>query len=94
MSAVERPGATWSNASFEHGIVDLYARRMELAAELREHARQDAIDGIVITQPFGRLFTPQPTPPPEPEPPRDGLSEWRKRFAGAGRGHRRRLATS
>lgn len=84
----------WSNDSFEHGIIDLYARRMEVVAYQRETARQESLDRLIITQPFGRPFTAQPSPPAEPEPAPRGLAELRKRFAGAHRGPRRRLATS
>ncbi len=81
----------WSNDDFDHGIVDLYTRRMELAATERERARIRALEQRVVTQPFGRAFTAQPVIQPEPEEPRPGF---RERLASVGRDPRRRLATS
>lgn len=88
-----QPGI-WSNEMLDHGIVDLYARRMELVATRRERASQDAREQLVITQPFGRSFTDQPPQLPEPEPAPNGLAELRQKLTSANHKPRRRWATS
>lgn len=50
----------------EHGVVDLYALRMRAVSTQAATERQDALDRIVVTQPFGRAFTAQPSYPPDP----------------------------
>jgi hypothetical protein len=47
----------WSSDGLERGIVDLYARRVTAVTTRREAARQEALDRMVVTQPFGRPFT-------------------------------------
>lgn len=88
-----QPGI-WSNEMLDHGIVDLYTRRMELGATRRERALQDAHEQMVITQPFGRPFTEQPPQLPESVSAPGGLAEWRQKLASATHKPRRRWATS
>jgi hypothetical protein len=85
---------TWSNEALERGIVDLYARRMGSVRVTQADARQEALDRIVITQPFGRAFTAQPSFPPDPPEAQGSLAGLRKKLAGAAPGPRRKLATS
>ena len=84
----------WSSDGFGHGIIDLYARRMEMVAYQREVTRAESLDRQVITQPFGRPFTARPSSPPEAEHAPGGWSELRRKLTIPGRGPRRRLATS
>jgi hypothetical protein len=85
----------WSSDGLERGIVDLYARRMAAMSARREDARQEALDRIVVTQPFGRPFTAQPSFPPDPdELERGGLAVIRRKLAGAATAPRGKLATS
>jgi hypothetical protein len=87
----------WSNDTLERGIVDLYARRMSAIGELKATERQEALDRIVTTQPFGRAFTAQPSYPPDPteigEAKSGGIAGLRRRLAGASTPSRK-LATS
>lgn len=85
---------TWSNDALERGIVDLYARRMGTVRVTQADARQDALDRIVTTQPFGRAFTAQPSFPPDPQDEQGSLTGLRRKLAGAVPGPRRKLATS
>ena len=85
---------TWSNDALDRGIVDLYARRMSAVHVTQADARQDALDRIVITQPFGRAFTAQPSFPPDPTEVQGTLAGLRKKLADAAPGPRRKLATS
>jgi hypothetical protein len=86
----------WSSDGLERGIVDLYARRAAAVAAQRDEARQEALDRMVVTQPFGRPFTAQPSFPPDPEAVEPGgLAAIRRRLAGAaGTAPRGKLATS
>jgi hypothetical protein len=84
----------WSNDGLDRGIVDLYARRMAGMSERREEARQDELDRMVVTQPFGRPFTAQPSFPPDPPETHGAFGGLRKRLGGAAPGPRRKLATS
>jgi hypothetical protein len=87
----------WSNEGFEHGIVDLYARRKTALETVKATERQDALDRIVVTQPFGRAFTAQPSYPPDPSADEatvaGGLAGLRRKLAGA-TAPARKLATS
>ena len=76
-----------SNDVPEHGIVDLYARRIGAVSEVRAAARQDALDRIIVTQPFGRAFTAQPSYPPD-------LSASDSALPGGLAGLRRRLTSA
>ena len=86
----------WSSEGLERGIVDLYARRLTALATRTAEARQDALDRMVVTQPFGRPFTAQPSFPPDPkEAEQGGLAAIRRKLAGAaGATPRGKLATS
>ena len=92
-----RPVQNWANLSIERGIVDLYARRVALAAEHRTADQQDALDRLVVTKPFGRPFTAQPSFPPDPAEDAgaqaSGLAGLRRRLAG-GTSPTRKFATS
>ena len=79
-----RPAST---DRFDGGIVDLYARRMSAVCTQQTAERQGALDRIVVTQPFGRAFTAQPSYPPDP-------SETEKALPGGLAGLRRKLAGS
>lgn len=84
----------WSNEQLGGGIVDLYANRMAAVATSAETTRQETLDRIVVTQPFGRAFTAQPSFPPDlPEASR-GLAGLRKKLAVATPERPRKLATS
>ncbi len=84
----------WSSDVLERGIVDLYARRISTVSVQHAEARQDALDRIVVTKPFGRPFTAQPSYPPDPvdELP-GGLAGLRRKLASAAT-PARKLATS
>lgn len=88
---------SWSNDALERGIVDLYAGRMGAISELQAAERQDALDRLVVTQPFGRAFTAQPSYPPDPTETEasqpGGIAGLRRRIAGASTPSRK-LATS
>jgi hypothetical protein len=84
----------WSNDGLDRGIVDLYARRMSGMSERRAEARQDELDRMVVTQPFGRAFTAQPSFPPDPPETQGALGGLRKKLGSAAPGPRRKLATS
>ncbi|MCO5223265.1 MAG: hypothetical protein M9947_17075 [Thermomicrobiales bacterium] len=89
----------WSDDQLPGGIVDLYARRMAMVRTQRTAERQRELDDIVITQPFGRAFTAQPSYPPDPaqleSEPGGPLAGIRRRLAGSsGVPARRKLATS
>jgi hypothetical protein len=84
----------WTNEGLDRGIVDLYARRLAGISERREVARLDELERNVVTQPFGRPFTAQPSFPPDPPETLSGLAGLRKKLAGAAPGPRRKLATS
>ena len=85
------------NEASDRGIVDLYARRIYAVGEARAVERQEALDRIVVTQPFGRAFTAQPSYPPDPsegEPVLPGgIAGLRRRLSGASTPSRK-LATS
>jgi hypothetical protein len=86
-----------SKSAPEHGIVDLYARRMRAVGDVTAAQRQEALDRMVVTQPFGRAFTAQPSYPPDlsesdPALP-GGLAGLRRKLAGAATPVRK-LATS
>jgi hypothetical protein len=85
---------SWSNDELNRGIIDLYARRRAAVVERETEAQQDALDRIVVTQPFGRAFTAQPSFPPDPSEDARGLAGLRKKLAEAAPGPRRKLATS
>lgn len=85
---------SWTNDGLDRGIVDLYARRMAGMSVRREEARLDEFERKVVTQPFGRPFTAQPSFPPDPPETQGTLAGLRKRLAGAAPGPRRKLATS
>jgi hypothetical protein len=78
-------------------MVDLYARRMGAVSAQHAAERNDALDRIVVTKPFGRAFTAQPSYPPDPTETetahRGGLAGLRRRLAGATTPSRK-LATS
>lgn len=88
---------SWSNDALERGIVDLYARRIDDINGIQAAEQQDALDRTVITQPFGRAFTAQPSYPPDPretdESQPGGIAGLRRRIAGASTPSRK-LATS
>ena len=84
----------WTNEGLDRGIVDLYARRLAGISTRREEARLDELERNVVTQPFGRPFTAQPSFPPDPPETLSGLAGLRKKLAGATPGPRRKLATS
>ncbi|HET9659947.1 MAG TPA: hypothetical protein VFP05_06420 [Thermomicrobiales bacterium] len=84
----------WNNDGLDRGVVDLYARRMAVVAVLREEIRQEELERIVVTQPFGRPFTAQPSFPPDPPETQSGFAGLRKKLSGAAPGPRRKLATS
>lgn len=86
----------WSSEALERGIVDLYARRAAALAAQHNDARREALERIVVTQPFGRPFTAQPSFPPDPdELEQGGLAAIRRRLVGAaGAAPRGKLATS
>jgi hypothetical protein len=84
----------WTNEGLDRGIVDLYARRLAGMSARREEARLDELERTVVTQPFGRPFTAQPSFPPDPPETLSGLAGLRKRLAGAAPVPRRKLATS
>jgi len=86
--------ASWTNEGLERGIVDLYARRLAGMSARREAARLDELERTVVTQPFGRPFTAQPSFPPDPPETLSGLAGLRKKLAAATPGPRRKLATS
>lgn len=83
----------WSNDGLDRGVVDLYARRMAVVAAVREEARQEALERIVVTQPFGRPFTAQPSFPPDPPVRESGFAGLRRKLAGSAPAPRRKLAT-
>lgn len=87
---------SWSNDGLDRGIVDLYARRIAMVAAHNEQTRQDALDRIVVTRPFGRAFTAQPSFPPDPpELESRGLAGLRRKLAGSSSSTPRgKLATS
>jgi hypothetical protein len=82
-----RTANSQSKSTPEHGIVDLYARRMGAVGEVQAAERQEALERIVVTQPFGRAFTAQPSYPPD-------LSESDPALPGGLAGLRRRLAAA
>ncbi len=84
----------WSNDGLDRGIVDLYARRMAVVSARREETRQEELERVVVTQPFGRPFTAQPSFPPDPPEAQGALAGLRKKLAGAAPGPRRKLAAS
>lgn len=77
-------------------MIDLYAQRMAAVARKREAARVAELERIVVTQPFGRPFTSQPSFPPDPpESESTGLARLRQRLAGASASPARgKMATS
>ncbi len=80
----------------EHGVVDLYALRMRAVSTQVAAERQDALDRMVVTQPFGRAFTAQPSYPPDPSEDASipgGLAGLRRRLSGVA-SPSRKLATS
>lgn len=81
----------------EHGIVDLYARRMGALREAQVAEHQVELDHMVVTKPFGRPFTAQPSFPPDPAAGdaeiASGLARLRHRLAAAATPNRK-LATS
>lgn len=85
------------NDPLDHGIVDLYARRKGAVSAQRAQDRQVAAERIVVTQPFGRAFTAQPSYPPDPAereaPLPGGLAGLRRKLAGSTTPSRK-LATS
>ena len=84
----------WSNDALERGMVDLYARRMGTVSVQQAAERKDTLDKIVVTQPFGRAFTAQPSYPPDPDTALPGgLAGLRRKLAGATTPSRK-LATS
>jgi hypothetical protein len=84
----------WSSDALERGIVDLYAHRIRAVSAQHAETRQDALDRIVVTQPFGRPFTAQPSFPPDPiEQLPGGLAGLRRKLAAAAT-PARKLATS
>ena len=84
----------WTNDGLDRGIVDLSARRMAGMSERREEARQEELERMVVTKPFGRPFTAQPSFPPDPPETQGALAGLRKKIAGVAPGPRRKLATS
>ncbi len=92
-----RTSRAWSNDTLDRGIVDLYARRIGAIGEQQAADRQEALDRIVVTQPFGRAFTAQPSYPPDladtEEAQSGGIAGLRRRLAGASTPSRK-LATS
>ncbi len=84
----------WSNEQLSGGIVDLYANRMAAVATKVETVRQEALDRVVVTQPFGRAFTAQPSFPPDPSEAASGLTGIRRKLAGTTPERARKLATS
>ena len=90
---------SWSNDSFERGMVDLYTGRMAAVAARYAADRQLALDRQVNTQPFGRPFTAQSghniDDAEQPEQLPGGLVGLRRRVAGlANPAARRKLAPS
>lgn len=83
----------WTNDGLDRGVVDLYARRMAVVAAGREEARQEALERIVVTRPFGRPFTAQPSFPPDPPETQSGFAGLRRKLAGSAPAPRRKLAT-
>ncbi len=92
-TSIERPVSD-SSDDLDRGIVDLYTRRMAMVADRRAVQRQEELDQIVVTEPFGRAFTAQPSYPPDPSEALGGLASMRKRLTGASANPRRKLATS
>lgn len=84
----------WTNEGLDRGIVDLYARRMAGLAQHREEARQEEIERAVVTQPFGRPFTAQPSAPSEQPDSPGSFAGLRKKLSESAPGPRRKLATS
>src|SRR5215204_842312 len=78
--------SSWSNDGLEAGIVDLYARRQSAVRAHSAVEQKEAIERIVVTQPFGRAFTAQPSYPPDPvnadEVPVGGIAGIRRKLAG------------
>lgn len=80
---------TWSA---DRGILDLYTRRMAAVAEAEQLERVRTIDQHVITKPFGRPFTAQPSYPPDPAAdPASAMAALRRRLVPS---PSRKLATS
>jgi hypothetical protein len=67
---------------------------MAMVADQRAVERQEELDQIVVTEPFGRAFTAQPSYPPDPSETLGGLAGMRKRLASATTNPKRKLATS
>ena len=80
-----------------NGLIDLYAQRMQAVSANASAERQAQLDRIVVTQPFGRAFTAQPSYPPDPSQhdatQRGGLAGLRRRLSGSATPSRK-LATS
>lgn len=85
------------DAALERGIVDLYARRMSAVGMMEAMRRDDEMARSIVTQPFGRAFTAQPSFPPDPnlnaESAPGGLAGLRRRLTGS-TPPTRKLATS
>jgi hypothetical protein len=88
----QAPGR-WSNDGLDRGVIDLYARRMAVVAEMRAEARKEELERIVVTQPFGRPFTAQPSSSPAPPGSQGGFAGLRRKLAGSAPAPRRKLAT-
>lgn len=86
-----------ANDAPERGIVDLYAWRLAAVREHQAAARQEALDRTVVTKPFGRAFTAQPSYPPDPSETEmslpGGIAGLRRRLTGSS-APARKLATS
>jgi hypothetical protein len=89
-----RTNTSWPTDALERGIVDLYAQRMGTVSKQRAEARQDELDRIVVTQPFGRPFTAQPSYPPDPVDELPGGFAGLRRKLTAATTPARKLATS
>lgn len=92
-----RTESDWSSADLEHGVIDLYARRVQLVKDHEAAIQQRELERRVVTKPFGRPFTAQPSyPPDELEQEREkigGLAGLRRRLTSAA-APARKLATS
>ena len=63
------------------------------ASILERLGGKEALERIVVTQPFGRPFTAQPSFPPDPPVRESGFAGLRRKLAGSATAPRRKLAT-
>lgn len=88
-----QPGL-WTNETLDHGIIDLYARRMELVANQQAIQQQTPVERPVVTRSFGRAFAAQPSFPPDPSEADRASAEIRQPPTRSSTAPRNKLATS